>query len=117
MKLSNTKENKKTALEMYEEFKEIFKENHMLWECFLSIDYTYGYTVSEDIYNTIATASIEAYLKDENDSSLTSISDFLAEGLRDEKITLHEIKSIGKWDLLNAFYNKDYEIFQSGMEL
>lgn len=115
--MSKINNEKKTALNLYKENKEIFKNNHLEWECFLSIDYIFGYQVSDDIYDTISCFSIDAYLHDENNISLTSISDFLATGLQKEIITLEDIRNINQWDLLSAVIECDYSFFRNEMEL
>lgn len=114
LKYSNQKIN---PLEWYLVNKERYREVHMECECYLAIDYAFTCEVPKEVYQVIAGASIEAYLHDENKISLNSIADFLAIGLKKEKIKLEDIQNTDKWDLLKAVIEDDYSFLKSDLEL
>lgn len=107
MKLVN--ENK-SALDFYKENKVEIK-NHLYniinFDC---IDAIVVYKEkTEDVYMTISSKSIEAYLKDDSKLGLIEICDFLSYGYNNDKLTLDEIKEANSRQILEAVLDNSYD--------
>ena len=114
----NIKSEDDQILNLFLENREIIKRKWLNLECYIAIDKVFLHIIPEETYNVITEISINIYLQGGHIiSSLSSISQFLAKGLKNEKLDLDDIKNISTNTLLLAIYENDYDFFKKSFDL
>lgn len=90
-------------LELYRKIKKEYRYSFIYKHiCYLSVD-AYISNATDEEYNVIANACINAYLKDD-ECDLMKLADCVCEKYAKKIINLEDIKTMSKWEIIELLY-------------